>query len=467
MFQKSFFDYFPNAQFLGYIDKVKEGEGIHRLDDITSTSFDAILILSQNHFDAIYQEYLQKLPASKLIKIDIQDNRYLFLKQDEIRHQRRKALPQKLRMRLLKWINIAIDLLHLPRGKLVFIAKGFVGGNTKMLFLHASNSGQDAILLTDNDEQAIILREAGHHVVSLFSLRAIWHLAFAKHVVQDQGNHTEPLLRLSDTQQTHQMWHGVPLKRMNRLTNITYDTMISTSDYVNETSLSDVVVAKQYLDLGYPRNDLLLKEHTSDDLLLCDQGLYNFAKSRFGTASKVIVYMPTHREASTEIESPETPLMPLDFQQLEETLESLDAYLIVKLHPFVMQFFENFAPEEGFKHILFHSAQGDIYPILKYTDILITDYSSVYFDFLLLDRPIIFFDYDYEEYSSNMDGFVYDYEAMAPGPKASDQASLIKCLEQAVAGGDEDTLQRHHVRDLFYTHQDARSSERILTEALT
>ena len=56
--------------------------------------------------------------------------------------------------------------------------------------------------------------------------------------------------------------------------------MISTSDFVNETSLGNVILAKNYADLGYPRNDLLLKEHEESDLCLCDRKLYELAKSR-------------------------------------------------------------------------------------------------------------------------------------------------------------------------------------------
>ena len=90
------------------------------------------------------------------------------------------------------------------------------------------------------------------------------------------------------------------------------------------------------------------------------------------------------------------------------------------------------------------SAEGDIYPLLKYTDILITDYSSIYFDFLLLNRPILFFDYDYDEYSSNMNGFVYDYQETAPGPKVTSQQALVEELTIQIT--DQGTYENDRIR---------------------
>lgn len=466
MFQKSFCDYYSDAECLGFIDKTKEGEGIFKLDEIVDTSFDAILILSQNHFTSIYDDYIQRVPKSKLIKVDIIDHQYHFFDEQVIRYQKYTEIPQRLKMKLLSLLTRMIDTFGFKRSKNIFIAKSFVGTNTKMLYLYTVEHHHNAILLTDNQDQRDEFERQHFPVDSLFSLKSIWNIAWGKNIIMDQGNYTEPLKHLSPNQTTIQMWHGIPLKRMNRLSDITYDTMVSTSDYVNDTSLSHVIIAKEYKDYGYPRNDLLLKEHRNTDLILCDFELYKLAKRTFGTQSKVIVYMPTHREASTEIENPTTPLMPLDFNQLDQSLSALNVILIIKLHPFVMQFYQNFAPEDGYTHIHFHSPQGDIYPILKYTNILITDYSSVYFDFLLLNRPIVFFDYDYEEYSSNMGGFVYDYDENAPGEKVKNQTELTEVLASLIAGNDPYKKDRKKISDQFFTHQDSCATDRIMSAIL-
>ena len=257
------------------------------------------------------------------------------------------------------------------------------------------------------------------------------------------------------------MWHGIPLKKLNRLVGMEYDWMISTSDFVNETSLGNVILAKNYADLGYPRNDLLLKEHDELDLCLCDRKLYELAKKSFGLDKKVIVYMPTHRESASSIGSATPPLLPLVLPYLDEFCSKNNLIFILKLHPFVMQFQENFAPTEGFTNILFHDAVSDIYPLLKYTDLLITDYSSIFFDFLLLDRPIIFYDYDEKEYSSNMGGFVYNYEKNTPGVKVKTQEALQESILDLMKKVDPFSKDRKAILNRFFTYQDQNSSVRI------
>jgi CDP-glycerol glycerophosphotransferase (TagB/SpsB family) len=176
--------------------------------------------------------------------------------------------------------------------------------------------------------------------------------------------------------------------------------------------------------------------------------------------------MPTHRESATSIGKTPSPLMPLDFESLNNFCFFNNFFMVVKLHPFVMQFQSDFSPPEGFSNVYFQSAHRDIYPILKYTNLLITDYSSIYFDFLLLDRPIVFFDYDYEEYSTNMGGFYYDYEENAPGIKARSQNELHKALFSSLNGDVCFAKKRKKVLNCFHTYQDARSSNRIIKSIL-
>jgi CDP-glycerol glycerophosphotransferase (TagB/SpsB family) len=271
---------------------------------------------------------------------------------------------------------------------------------------------------------------------------------------------------LSKKQNKIQLWHGIPLKKLNRLVGIKYDWMISTSEFVNETSLQEVITANEYSDLGYPRNDLLLKEHDDLDLILCDRKIYNLAKNSFGSDQKIVVYMPTHRESATSIGQTTTPLLPLNLEELDTFCVQNSIIFILKLHPFIMQFQKDFDSPKGFTNVYFHSTQGDIYPILKYTDLLVTDYSSIYFDFLLLDRPIVFYDYDYEEYSSNMGGFFYNYEENAPGLKVKTQSDMQEAILKSLNYEDSISEKRKEATNRFHTHKDENSSNRIIKSIL-
>jgi len=77
----------------------------------------------------------------------------------------------------------------------------------------------------------------------------------------------------------------------------------------------------------------------------------------------------------------------------------------------------------------------DPYPLLKYTDCLITDYSSIFIDFLLLDRPIIFFPYDLADYNSN-EGSYYKYNSITPGNMV-ENSSELKDVLRSIAGGND------------------------------
>ena len=454
MFKSELEDSYKDINILGFIDKVKEDEGIYKLNDIVSKDYDYILILSQNYFDSIYKEYKEVLPANKLIKVDIKNNKYLFFNYIDIFKQNIKKVPEKIKFFIFEKFVKYFD--KRDRKKIVFLNKAFISTNNKTLYVYCIEQKLDVTLIVDNEEQYEVLKKNNLPVARLNSLQSFFYLASAKMVIQDQGNSNYLLPFLSVKQKTIQIWHGIPLKRMNLLVGHVYDYFIGTSKYVNDTSLSAVIQAKEYTDYGYPRNDLLLKEHIKLDLIFCDEELYELSKKE-----KTVVYMPTHRESSSGIGHNKN-LVPIDFRKLNKKMKELDAYFIVKFHPFVMQFYEDIKNSNEYSNIKFHSIQGDIYPLLKYTDILITDYSSIYFDFLLIDKPIIFFDYDYEEYSSNMNGFVYDYETCAPGKKVQDEDRLYTEIEEVLKGKDSYIVQREDVLNKFFTYKDDNSSSRIM-----
>ena len=434
-----------------------------KLNHVVPTSFDFVFIVSPNYFSSIHAEQKNMLPSRKIVKVDVVNNCYEFLGRTEILTQKLKNIPQRILLSYLKFCVALLKIFSIKPTYIAFVSKSFVGNNLKALLVESSANKNNTILLTENESQREEFAKIGVETKKLHSVSGFWTLARAQKIVQDQGDFTHPLNLLLSRQEKIQMWHGVPLKRLNRLFGITYDWMISTSDYVNESSLKDVIDAKNYINLGYPRNDLLLKDHSVRDLVLCDRELYNRAKDAFiKNKQKVIVYMPTHRESATSIGKAPSPLMPLDFESLNTFCSENNFLMVVKLHPFVMQFQANFSPPEGYSNVYFHSAQGDIYPLLKYTDLLITDYSSIYFDFLLLDRPIVFFDYDFDEYSSNMGGFVYDYEENAPGLKVKTQKDLQDAVELSLNENQIFSEERKQALDRFHTHQDEHSSKRIL-----
>ncbi len=406
-----------NIEIKGFIDKNKKDTNIKQIENISDAEFDYILILSPNHFDAIASEYLKYISRDKIIKVSIDGGRYMFESDFTINKREFAYIPK----------NIEFD-----RKKVVFISKGFVGANNKALYLYCVKNGIETTILTDNNKQIDELKKHDLPCEILDTKEADYEIAIAKYIIFDQGNYTY-LPPLHSDQKTLQLWHGVGLKKMNRLEHITYDYFISTSKWTNETNFEHIFSAKEFLNLGYPRNDIFYRDEDELDLLFCDRKIYDLAKN---SSKKVMLYMPTHRENRTDLN--------LDLARLEQKLQQVDAILILKLHPFVLEHYKSSKKME-FSHIYSHDAHGDIYPILKYVDTLISDYSSVVYDFLLLDKRVIFYNYDIAEYTKNVP-LLFDYDEFSSGEKAKDQDGL----ESLLVADDTFARSRAKIRDLFF-----------------
>jgi CDP-glycerol glycerophosphotransferase (TagB/SpsB family) len=104
----------------------------------------------------------------------------------------------------------------------------------------------------------------------------------------------------------------------------------------------------------------------------------------------------------------------------------------------------------------------DIYTIINNFDLLITDYSSIYIDFLLTKRPIIFAPFDLEEYTRNDRELYFNYNDVTPGPKCQNWDEVLVELKKFISGEDDYKEERQIVNDRFKTFQDGNASERIV-----
>lgn len=420
-----------NSNIIGFIDKNKTEKDIFKINQLKNINYDYIIILSPNHFDKIYQEYLKYIPQNIIYQANIKNNKYTFINNVTIYKREIKILP--------KDINII-------RTKLVFISKDFISSNNKALYIYCIKNNINCTILTDNEIQIKELKRLNLPCTLLETDQADYEIAYAKFIIFDQGNYTY-LPQLHKEQKTVQLWHGVGLKKMSKLTNIKYDYFISTSNWTNETNFKSVFLSHNFLNCGYPRNDNF-KSISKDklDTLFCDKYIYEFVRNK--NEKKIILYMPTHRENSTK--------EPLNLETLNTKLININYYMIIKLHPFILKYYKSIEQKE-YSNILFHNTQGDIYPILTYTDILISDYSSVIYDFLLLDKPIIFFIYDFKEYIKNTK-LLFDYNEYSPGIKVQTQEELLNAIKQP----DTFQEQRKIIRDKFFDTQNIDSSKKIL-----
>lgn len=187
------------------------------------------------------------------------------------------------------------------------------------------------------------------------------------------------------------------------------------------------------LNIGQARNDYFFK----DDV--------NIYRERY-VGKKIILYMPTHRQEGKKSMNME---IILDLPSMNSLLTKYNAVLLIKKH-----YYHREEPPVGdeFSNIIDMTNENPKTPILlKAADILITDYSSCYNDYLLLNRPQIFYCYDMDDYLLNDRELYFDYYSNVPGPICKSKIELNKELEDVLSGIDKYQQKRQQQLDFFYS----------------
>jgi len=445
----------------GFIDKNKQGQNIIAPNKIKEIDPDYIVIFSPNHHRAIGREYGKLVDKKKLIIVDFVDEEYQLLAPFSVMKRSLKEKMFNLRKMLGNLIlllsNKFIDTLRIERCYNLLIAEDYIDANIKYMYLYLIEKKEKAMLLTNNKQQLKELKIARLPAGKLFSLKGYLYTAIAKTIYLDHFI-IDYLESTSNKQKIIQLWHGVGLKPIRDRSKINYDTFVSTSNWTNETNFKNVFQAKRFVNLGYPRNDILLKHKLGErDLVLTDKKIYVDILEAKRKNQKTILYMPTFRENGFES-------FPIKFKTLNQQLKENSIKLYVKLHPYVLQqYFDSIDSSISYSNIIFYKTQSDIYPALREIDILITDYSSIAYDFLLLDRPIVFFIYDFDDYISIREEcigskFLFDFNDFTPGVKVKTEKELIDALASS-----EDSFKEHRkiIKNKFFDYLDSNSAKRI------
>jgi CDP-glycerol glycerophosphotransferase (TagB/SpsB family) len=219
--------------------------------------------------------------------------------------------------------------------------------------------------------------------------------------------------------------------------------------------------AKSVVITGYPCNDTLLSDMSSP-FIDEDKNLIQKFKAN---QKKVILYMPTYRDS--EIYESKSTNIPIDWKRFDAFLEKNNCVFIMKLHP-VKKSTSQVA--NYYKNILAPNNLNDIYPALKYADILITDYSTVCYNFLLCSKPIIFYWYDFEKYKARDRSLYEDFKNLLMGPRVKTFDALLNALDDCINNKnnfiEENLKQINHCRSIAQKYFDANSSERVYQEII-
>jgi len=348
----------------------------------------------------------------------------------------------------------------------------------------ASSEARTVVFLTDQPLVRAALKAAGCRVGALSGPFGWWQLLRCGTVVVDSmdWSHSGRFTALRGARVV-QLWHGVPLKRiellvaeqiaaglppLRRLAFWAYrafigrhrrvDFLVSTSAFVAREAMMNCFNARYWPATGYPRNDVLLNESLRHHPLMSigmDVLAEHAVREAKSQGRSVVLYTPTFRKHFVD---PFTDGA-LDLSSLQRFAESHDLLLLVKLHPWMHQ--PANLGKTG-RNIVFANPDSDIYPLMAEVDVLVTDYSSIYFDYLLLDRPILFYCQDLNDYIEDDRGFIFDYDAMTPGPKVATQTAMESALAGILQGEDAWREQRGRVRDLVFDNPEGSSAERLM-----
>lgn len=296
------------------------------------------------------------------------------------------------------------------------------------------------------------LQENGYEAYYYHSLKGIWYALRGKVYFFD--NYSKDINFWQSGRATKiNMWHGIPLKKIqadncfdafrhpknkwekfkcfprNLSDEKPSHYVLTTSEFMKPI-FSSAFRTENVLLSGYPRNDRLLQDGFKNVLPESEQREQEKIK-RFlaaGKNGKMVYYMPTFRDSETKF------FDIMDLEKFQDFLQKHHILFCTKLHP-KSKLNEKFKAIQG-ENIMVIDKDADPYTFLEMADVLVTEYSSIYFDYLLTNKPVVFFDYDLREYLSDTREMYFEYEKFTPGMKAQNQNQLQDALCQACEKGN-------------------------------
>lgn len=351
--------------------------------------------------------------------------------------------------------------------------------NSKWLYLYMLNNNLndiEIVWITKNKKTIDEIEKLGGKVYLYNTINAIYYILTADVVFMTQSYLDLSSMYLIGGAFKVQLWHGVPLKKIGYDTYIKCKSVLKkinrfiikklnyndayiacSQENINKVESAFCTESSKIIKSGQPRNDIFfdmnseLKNRFINNI--CDELSYNIKEK------KIITYMPTFRDKSS---------YNFDFNELEEKdkiklnkiLNQNNAIIIQKKH-FVNSKKKHNVNLMNCERNIINIKDVDTQELLFCTDILITDYSSCYFDFLNLDRPIIHYAYDYKNYKEKDRGLYYDLSEAAGGSISYEIDELLNVLEENLMN-DIGRVARKKAREKFMSFEKGESCNNII-----
>ena len=343
-------------------------------------------------------------------------------------------------------------------------------GNTKYIYNYLKkNTDFKLVWFSKSQKLTTRLKKEKIDVINAYSFKSIRLLRKARFIFVTHGITDVLPIRLSPKTILVETWHGVQNKK-NRTEGEAFVYPLLSKIFKLKTRNNDIITyfitpsgTKRDIEIiinhfeiplekvivtGYPRNDLLF----SNDLTYITSLKRNYKIPQ--DIKKIFLYAPTFRDKEL---TANFNLTLEELNKLNEVLKSNKYILLMKAHLAEKKI--NF---KNFSHMLNVKQEEDIQELLLISDCLITDYSSVYCDYLLLNRPILFFTPDFDHFMKYDRGFYYDFEKIAPGPLLFTGTDLINAIENISEIDKKYEGKRMETRTIYHKYIDGNSTERLL-----
>ena len=339
------------------------------------------------------------------------------------------------------------------------------GDNSKSFFeyMNERHPEIECVWLTHNPVVIESVERKSYKVAKIHSVKGYWYLLRAKVAVQTEGNVDIGGFVLFGTK-IIQLWHGVAPKKANWNDRRNKLQKLYSKIFVNDHSLSYWMVSSEHnkgtmmnifgarsertFVTGYPRNDTFVKR-------LETPSVFEKLEEKYPNSKKVI-YMPTHRNFGTK-----EPFITCEsLVEVDKKFKEKNIVMVFKPHFHELKHYENI--ENALTNIVFarDAIYSDVYSYVSGFDLLISDYSSIIYDFLCAKKPIVLFPYDLDDFKDTDAGlFDYFYDVPAgPFCYTWDEviASVTELLEE-----DSWSEKREVCRKMFHPFDDGENSTRV------
>ncbi|WP_290785891.1 CDP-glycerol glycerophosphotransferase family protein [Exiguobacterium sp. UBA7533] len=300
-------------------------------------------------------------------------------------------------------------------------------------------------------------------------MRATYELATARYFIIDDYYYPVYVSSLRKGTEVIQLWHacgafkkfGYSVLDKSYSPDDDYLKMVQIHRNYSKVYVSGEACIAPYADafgmtqeriypLGVPRTDQLL--NTARQARVREKLYDRYPEWR---KKRIILLAPTFRGNGQTTAHYDQEL---DFEKFRRELGP-DTVLLLRMHPFVLN--PPIVPDAYSDQIINMTDYPDINDLMQIADILITDYSSVIFEFALLQKPMIFLVNDLQSYKAERD-FYFPYESFVPGPIVSTFEDVIAWIKR----GQFDTQKIETFANQFFTYQDGEATKRIVDHLL-